>query len=221
MDVIEAITGRFSVRAFKPRSVTKETLVKIFEAAVRTPSWANSQPWEVFIAAGETLEKLRSANLEHFRSGAPRALEMPAPQKWPEHIQTRSDHNMAERLRSIGIDREDKAGRQKLVEYNYRFFDAPVVAFLCMERTLTPWSAFDMGAFSQSVMLAAHRYGVDSIPAVMMTSYPELIREALQIPSELMIIFAIGLGYQDEKNPINRFRSARRPLDEVVRFKGI
>jgi nitroreductase len=221
MDVIDAANSRFSTRAFKPRAVTKETLVKIFEAAIRSPSWANSQPWEVFLAAGDVLEKLRKDNLEHFRAEAPRALDMPAPQKWPEHIQARSDQNMAERLRSMGINREDKAARQKLVEINYAFFDAPAVAFLCMERTLTPWSAFDMGAFSQSVMLSARQYGVDSMPAVMMVSYPDIIREALQIPRELMVLFAIGLGYQDEEAPINRFRSARRPVDEVVRFKDI
>jgi len=221
MDVIEALNNRYSVRAFKPRAVTRETIVKIFEAAVRAPSWANSQPWEVFLAAGETLAKLRAANLARFQSGSPRALEMPGPQKWPEHMQTRIDQNMAERLRSMGIEREDKTGRQKLTEYNYRFFDAPAVAFLCMERTLTPWSAFDMGAFSQSIMLAAQKYGVDSIPAVMMTSYPDLIREILQIPSEMMLVFAVALGYQDEKNAINRFRSARLPVDEVVRFRGL
>jgi nitroreductase len=48
MDVIEALNNRFSTRAFKPRDVPKETITKIFEAAARAPSWANSQPWEVF-----------------------------------------------------------------------------------------------------------------------------------------------------------------------------
>jgi nitroreductase len=221
MDVIEALNGRFSCRAFKPRDVPKETLIKIFEAAARAPSWANSQPWEVFLAGGEVLEKLRSANLERFRSGSPRSLEMPGPQKWSERIQSRIDQNMAERLRSLEIEREDKEGRQKLVEPNFRFFEAPVVAFLCMERGLTPWSAFDMGAFSQSIMLAVRDYGVDSMPAVMMVSFPDLIREALEIPPELMILFAVALGYQNEKNSLNRFRSARRPVDDIVRFKGI
>jgi nitroreductase len=70
-------------------------------------------------------------------------------------------------------------------------------------------------------MLAAREYGVDSIPAVMMTSYPDLIREMLEIPAELMILFSVALGYQDEKSPLNRFRSTRRPVEEVVRFKGI
>ncbi|MEW6423761.1 MAG: nitroreductase family protein [Bacillota bacterium] len=50
MNVIEALNSRHSVRAFKPDPVTKETLLKIIQAANQAPSWGNSQPWEVFIA---------------------------------------------------------------------------------------------------------------------------------------------------------------------------
>ena len=109
MDVIEALYGRFSARAFQPRAIPKETLLKIFEAAVRAPSWADSQPWEVYLAAGATLDKLRNANLELFKSGAPRAFEVPGPAKWPDDAQGRIERNMGERLRELGLDREDKA----------------------------------------------------------------------------------------------------------------
>ena len=167
------------------------------------------------------LDRLRKDNLAQFRSGTPRTLDMPAPEKWPDEIQERINLNMAERLRTLGIEREDKEARLKLTEHNYTFFDAPAVAFLCMDKTLTSWSAFDMGAFAMSIMLAAEEYGLNSMPAVMMTSYPFLIREALDIPSELSILFAIALGYSDEKNELNRFRSIRRPVDEIVHFVGI
>lgn len=221
MDTIEAIESRFSARAFRSNPVPKVLLAKIFEAAIRTPSWADSQPWEVFLAAGNLLDNIRKANIERARSGAPRALEMPTPQNWPETIQNRITENMSARLKFIGINQDDKEAVRKVTENNYLFFNAPVVAFLCMDRTLTPWSAFDIGAFSQSIMLAAHSYGVDSIPAVMMVSYPDIIRKALDIPPELSILFAIALGYHEEENPVNRFRSARRMVEEVVRYYGI
>ena len=195
--------------------------MKIFEAAVRTPSWADSQPWEVYLAAGATLDKLRNANLELFKSGAPRAFEVPGPAKWPDDAQGRIERNMGERLRELGLDREDKAGRQKLVEGNFRFFNAPAVAFLCMDKTLSSWSSFDMGAFSYGLMLAAMEFGVDSVPAVMMVSYPDLVRETLKIPANLTILFAVALGYQDDADPLNKFRSVRRPADEVVHLFGV
>ncbi len=221
MDIIEALYGRFSARAFQPRAIPKETLLKIFEAAVRAPSWADSQPWEVYLAAGATLDKLRDANLELFKTGAPRAIEVPGPVKWPDEIQARIERNMGERSRELGLDREDKADRQKLIETNFRFFNAPAVAFLCMDKTLSSWSSFDMGAFSYGLMLAAMEFGVDSVPAVMMVSYPALIRETLNIPEGLTLLFAVALGYHDEADPINKFRSVRRPANEITHFFGI
>jgi nitroreductase len=220
MDVIETMNKRFSARAFLTRPMSKETLQDIFSAAARTPSWANSQPWEVFLAAGEVLENLRTANLERFRSGAPRALEVPGQQKWPAEIQKRIELNQAERLRIMGISADDKIARQKLSESNCAFFGAPAVAFLCADRSLLPWCLFDLGALSTSITLAARSYGVDTVPAVMMTSYPDLIREHLDIAPELAVLFAVALGYQDAQNPVNLFRSARRPVDEFVHFLG-
>jgi nitroreductase len=220
VNVLEAMNNRFSARAFLPRPVSKETLQDIFKGAARTPSWANSQPWEVFLAAGEMLENLRAANIARFKSGEPRSLEVPGHQQWPPEIRERIDLNQSERLRIMSISPDDKAGRQTLSENNYRFFDAPAVAFLCADRSLLPWCLFDLGAFSMIITLAARNYDVDSIPAVMMTSYPDIIREQLDIPPELAILFAVALGYHDEKNPINRFRSARRPVDEFVHFMG-
>ena len=52
MDVIEAILDRHSVRDFSPKPVLQETVMKILEAATRSPSGGNGQPWEVFIASG-------------------------------------------------------------------------------------------------------------------------------------------------------------------------
>jgi len=49
MDLMEAIKGRRSIRKYKPDSVSEETLQKIMEAVRWSPSWANTQCWEVII----------------------------------------------------------------------------------------------------------------------------------------------------------------------------
>ena len=46
MDVLEALNSRFTCRAFKPKSVNRDIVLKIMENATRSPSWANTQPWE-------------------------------------------------------------------------------------------------------------------------------------------------------------------------------
>jgi nitroreductase len=104
---------------------------------------------------------------------------------------------------------------------NYRFFGAPSVVFLCMDRTLTPWSMFDMESLAQSIMLAAQQYGVDSAIAFMFASYPDLVRAELRVPDDLAVLIGIALGYADADYLRDRQRSSRRPLKDVVRCKGI
>jgi nitroreductase len=221
MNVIEALGARTSIRAFKPDPVSRDAILKIMQAATRSPSWANTQPWEIFVAAGEALERLRQGFLDRSRQGLPRNLDLPAPQKWPDFLQKRMAALMADRGKIPGVIPAGQDPRQAMMERNYRFFDAPAVVYLCMDRALTPWSVFDIGMLSQSVMLAAQEYGVDSIPAVMLVSYPDLIRAELDIPPDLLVLFGIALGYRDAQEPLNQLRTPRRPLDEVVRIKGL
>jgi nitroreductase len=49
MDLMDAIKGRRSIRKYKPDPVSEETLQKIMEAVRWSPSWANTQCWEVII----------------------------------------------------------------------------------------------------------------------------------------------------------------------------
>jgi len=51
-----------------------------------------------------------------------------------------------------------------------------------MDRNLSSSSIFDMGLLAQSVMLAAQEYQVDSAPAFLFASYPDLVRAELDIP---------------------------------------
>jgi len=221
MNVIEALESRTSIRAFKPDPVSRETILKILQAATRSPSWANTQPWEVFVAAGEALNRLRQGFEGRLREGKPRNLDLPAPPKWPDVFQKRMAALMADRSKIPGVTPAGQDMRQAMMERNYRFFDAPAVVYLCMDRALTPWSVFDIGMLSQSIMLAAREYGVDSIPAVMLVAFPDLIRAELDIPPDLLVLFGIGLGCRDAQQPTNQLRTVRRPLDEVVRIKGL
>jgi nitroreductase len=221
VNVIDALYSRMSIRAFKPDRVSRETLDKIFEAATHTPSWGNTQPWEIYVAAGENLERLRQACLSNYEKGMPINLEVPAAINFPSIMKKRYEEHASGRMEILGIKREDKNARRVMSSQNYRFFGAPVVIYLCMDRTLSNWSLFDLGALSQSIMLAAQEFGVDSIPAALLVAYPEIIRSELEIPQELEIVIGIALGYRDTQSLYSKFRSSRRPVHEVIRYKGI
>jgi len=49
----ELLHERYSVRAFLPQPVPRETIEHLLAVAQRTASWCNSQPWQVVIASGE------------------------------------------------------------------------------------------------------------------------------------------------------------------------
>ena len=219
MDVGEALSSRHSTRAYKPDQVSRETVLKILEDARNTPSWSNSQPWEVFVAAGEALERLRARYMEKFNQNVMPTPEMPIP-VWTDEINQRIAELGASRLQAVGIARDDQDARRKLSMGNFRFFEAPVVIYLCMDRSFGPWSMYDLGAFSQSIMLAAQGHGLNTIPAVMLAGFPEIIRAELKIPEELSIIIGIALGYGDPTNAESRFISSKRPVDDFVRLIG-
>ncbi|NLL18593.1 MAG: nitroreductase [Clostridia bacterium] len=221
MNVIDALQTRKSTRAFKPDPVEQSLIQQILEAANRTPSWANTQPWEIFVAGGEPLERLRQGYLENFQKGIAPNFELPAPQSWPEAHKNRINELGAGRFSSLGIDRDDQEARKKATELNFRFFDAPVVIFPCMHRDLSSWSLFDIGAFSMNIMLAAQHYGLNTIPAIMLAAYPDLLRKELSIPEELKIVVGIALGYGDPDSIYNKYTTPRRPLSELVRIVGI
>ena len=221
MNVLDAINSRYSVRAFKQEEVNKDILMQIFEAATKAPSWADTQPWEIYVAGGETLNRLRREYLVYYEKGSPSMLDLPRPLDWPTAPKQRMMENMDQRFTAMGIDRDDKQAREVNVRRNYEFYGAPHVVYLCLDRTLTPWSYFDLGALSQTIMLAAQEFGVASIPAVSLVAYPELIRQELEIPENLMILIGIALGYEDPENIVNKPRSLRRSPEEVVRTKEI
>ena len=58
MELLEGIETRRSCRAFKPTPVPRKTLEKIIETAARSPSYSNSQPWEVAVVCGDKKNEL-------------------------------------------------------------------------------------------------------------------------------------------------------------------
>jgi nitroreductase len=64
MDVLEAIKGRRSIRAFKSQNIPEEIVEKLIEAARWAPSAGNIQPWEfVVVRKPETKRRLAEAAL--------------------------------------------------------------------------------------------------------------------------------------------------------------
>jgi nitroreductase len=205
MNTIEALNSRYSCRNFKSDPVPEETILKILEAAIRAPSWANSQPWEIYVASGEHLDRLRKEYLKSTQEGKTRNPDLAVPQEWPAYLQKRIEERMK--------NRPPVSANEPPPGLSENFYNAPAIVFLCMDKTLTSWSVFDLGMLAQSILLAARDCGVDSIPAARFVAYPDLIRGELGIPDEMSVVAGIAIGYAVQPRKLN---SPRRPVSEVV-----
>jgi nitroreductase len=221
MDFFQTMESRSSCRGFLPKKVEKATLEKILRAANRCPSYMNTQPWEVFAITGEKKDALAKKLYELISSGAPTGPDIVFPKSWPEaHDQRLKGHRLS-RFKTLGID-PDK-DQDKIIasnRNNYKFFDAPCVLFIVLDKALTTWSIFDCGAFVHGILLAAHAEGLGACPQALPTGYPAPIRAAAGIPDHLSIILDISLGYPDPDMPVNKYRSHRREITDYVHWLG-
>jgi nitroreductase len=223
MDVIEAIIERRSIRSFTSDPVPKETLIKILEAANHAPSSSNNQPWEMFVAGGSVLERIRQAYLERFKHDVPGKPEVRGTgrEQLPAGMVERINQFRTERFKLEGLDPQGSEGVRLSAERGSKFFGAPVVVILCMNRNLSLFSTYDLGLLSQSILLAAQNLGIGSIIAGAIVAHPDILHKELAIPDDLVIVEGIALGYPDKKSIVNTFRSSRRPIQEAVTFKGL
>ena len=64
MELLEGIKTRMSIRGFKPNPITREGMEKILQAASNSPSYTNTQPWEVAVVSGKKKDELAQRLLE-------------------------------------------------------------------------------------------------------------------------------------------------------------
>jgi len=222
MDVRDAVATRFSCRAFHKTSVPLATVRDILERAARTPSGGNLQPWRVDALAGAPLEALkalirpRHGELPQGEGGGYQIY--PSPLKEP--YRTRRFEVGAALARSLGITREDRAGRLAQYARNFEFFDAPVGLFVSIDRDMGPPQWSDLGAFVQTVMLLARAHGLHACGQEAWTYWHKTVSAFLGLPPGHMLFCGIALGHADEDAAVNRWRAPRVPLDEFASFRG-
>jgi len=212
MTVTEAMEARSSIRAFKPDKVDRALLMEIFELAARTPSWANTQPWEVFVADGDALGRIRAAYIENHEKRIMGAPEVARPTDWPDSAKRRQAGIGA------GMTPEVHEAFSQFGTLNNAIFNAPSVVYLCMDKSLTNWSMYDIGAYSQSVMLLAVERGLSTIPAITSVLFPDVLHRELNIPDNYYVLIGIPIGYADDTNAINKLHTLRDTTANVVRF---
>ena len=218
MEILEGIKTRQSIRAFKPNPISREVMKNILEAVSNSPSYTNTQPWEVVVVSGKKKEELARKLVELAKAKAPARRDLPAPKGWPPAMEARSRDHGARRLSTLGVTRDDDQGRDKLRLMNYEFYGAPCAVFLFMDGSLGEWSIFDLGLFTQNLMLAAHAFGVESCLQASVTDYGPEIKKIVGIEGSKKLVIGLSMGYPDEKAKLNTYRSLKQKPDEFTKW---
>jgi nitroreductase len=217
MDVFRAITTRRSIRKFRPDPVPEELIREILDAARWSPSWGNTQPWEVVVVSGAPLERLKNANRQRLMEGGIAEPDTPMPGDWPESQKRRYTEVGKKVLAAMGIARGDQEARLRYAGDMYGLFDAPCVLLFCVDKNLArEYAMLDVGSILQTVCLLAHDRGLGTCILAASVRYPALIREVVAIPETKALIVGAALGYPDEEAPINSFDRDRAVTDEFT-----
>jgi nitroreductase len=218
MDVKEAILTRRSIRAFTPQPVPNEILQEIVRVAAWSPSGYNIQPWYLHIVTGKTLENLKSALLERYKTDPEGKPEVAFYDLGEQHKERRKQVGMRI-MDAKGIARDDKVKRAEWTAQMYKFFDAPSVIIISTDRRLGSMALCDLGVISMSLMLMIHSYGLGTCPEGIAAAYPDVMRKLLGIPEEQLILLALPVGYPDTNAPVNKFERQREPVEKFVQWR--
>lgn len=218
MEILEGIKTRRSIRAFKPDPIPREVLNKILEAVSNSPSYTNTQPWEVVVVSGKKKDELGQKLLKLATAKASTSPDLPIPKSWPPALQKRSGEHGSRRLSALGVARDDEEGREKLRLMNFEFYGAPCAVFLFMDRSLGEWSVFDMGLFAENLILAVHSLGLGSCLQASVTNYAPEVKKFFGIEEGKKLVICISLGYPDSKAQLNSYHALKQKPDEFTRW---
>ncbi len=220
-DLQSLFKARKSTRDFLDTPVKQSDIEAILTTASQAASSSNMQPWQVFVLAGDTKEKLSQAAIQQAMTtpqGAGSDLPIypnPLPEPWYSRRQA-----CGEKLyETLEISRDDKLGRMKQAGKNLTFFGAPVGLIFTMDRNLCESQLIDIGIFAQSIMLLAQERGLATCPQASWTMWADVIRQQLSLSDNHMVVLGMALGYPSDAT-INNLSQPRLTVNEFATFKG-
>lgn len=218
----EVVRGRRSIRGFLDRPVPRAVIEEIIELAMRAPSSFNNQCWNFTVVTGKPLDAIRAGNTEGILAGKPDSREFRRFNKVPEAHRGRQIEIAKQLFGAMGIERDDKDGRQDWVLRGFRQFDAPVSVVVTYDRVIlgSDIAPFDCGAVTNALVNAAWSRGLGCVINSQGIMQSPVVREHAGIAEDQVIMICVAMGYPDESFPANAVVSKRKELAEAVRFVG-
>ena len=208
---------RYSCRSFLKTPVEQKIIEEILSISQKIPSWCNAQPWEVTICSGSALKTL-SKNLLNESETNQTHSDIPFPLQYTGIYRERRKECGLQLYNSVGIKKGETEKALLQMRENFKFFGAPHIAIITSERSLGVYGAIDCGAFVSAFTIAASSMKISTIPQAAIASLSNVVRKTLNIANGRDIICAISFGYENAEHPVNKFRTSRAKLSEVVNW---
>jgi len=213
--LINAIEERMSTRAFLDKPVDRETLEDLLRLASRAPSAINLQPWEFTVVSGEERIRLSRVLLKRMKEkniscgpGTTNPL--------PEYFIERERGLLNTMLPGL----PEKTPFQDFInEGSCNFYNAPTSIIITIDKVFSSVRLTDIGIVLGYLVLAAHALGLGTCPIGLITAFDDDIKEELSIPEEKQVIIGVAVGYKDPQAPINKLKSERVPLNDIVKWR--
>jgi len=215
MDLLKGIEERRSTRAFLERPVEREKIETLINYATQAPSAINLQPWELIVVSGEEKNRLSRVLVKRMKErniscgpGAKSPL--------PEYFMERQRGLLDTILPNLP---EQTPFQDFINEGSCNFYGAPTAIIITLDQVFSSARLTDIGVLVGYLVLAAHDLELGTCPIGLITAFDDDIKEALSIRDEKQVVIGVALGYGDPDSPINRSRSERVPMGDVVKWR--
>ena len=219
MDIIEAIYKRQSIRSFKDREVSQETVREILNISKFAPSGGNTQPWKVYVLNQNIMKELESAILHNLDNGISEKPNFSIyPQPMSDHLKNRVKECGKLMYGALEIKKDDIEGRLNQLKQNFSFFGAPVGMLITVEKEvdLNGWG--HVGHFIQNLCLSSIKFGLGTCLQESWSMYPETVQKITNYNKSEILWCGVALGYPNNDHPINNYRTPREDIETFAKF---
>ena len=219
MDIIDAIHKRQSIRSFKDREVSQETVREILNISKFAPSGGNTQPWKVYVLNQNIMKELESAILHNLDNGVSEKPNFSIyPQPMSDHLKNRVKECGKLMYGALEINKDDIEGRLNQLKQNFSFFGAPVGMLITVEKEvdLNGWG--HVGHFIQNLCLSSIEFGLGTCLQESWSMYPETVQKITNYKKSEILWCGVALGYPNNDHPINNYRTPREDIDTFAKF---
>ncbi len=222
MDVCKAVAQRISTRAFLPDALLEQDVRQWLMDAQRAPSGGNTQPWRTIVVTGSAKDAVISMAapiLAASPAGQPTDRPIYPKDLWEPYESRR--RRVGEMMYEVlGIPRENRAGRLAWFANNFRFFGAPVAAFIVIDERMGHGQWGHTGMYLQTLALLAEERGWGTCMQECWGVLRPALKEHFGLAPTEMIWCGMAVGKPDPAHPVNSLRAERADIDEIAELHG-